>query len=76
MSHPSLGGRAVHFILPGRSCSSFLPSLGRVGRLNGRGGADLTCKSPLRPLPRPTLPRESKFRIRYGVAQRESVANA
>ena len=41
---------------PRRSCSSFLPSLGRVGRLNGRGGADLTCKTPLRPLPRPTLP--------------------
>ncbi len=29
-----------------RSCSSFLPSLGRVGRANGRGGADMENPSP------------------------------
>ncbi len=45
-----------------RSCSSFLPSLERVGRLNGRGGADLE--------------KALSGRYRVQLSQRESVANA
>ncbi len=45
---PSLGHWYLHISLhpPWRLRSSFLPSLGRVGRANGRGGADLENASP------------------------------